>query len=82
MRILMSILLFILLCIGIILSGGLMGVFLNIVTRKRKKNILEFFCETNYIYGKFTDQNEISIDEVVTHFKNLDFWLTNFLNKT
>ena len=73
MRILMSILLFILLCIGIILSGGLMGVFLNIVTRKRKKNILEFFCETNYIYGKFTDQNEISIDEVVTHFKNLDF---------
>ena len=49
-----------------------MGVFLNFVTRKRKENIPESFCETNYIYNKFTDQNEISIDEVVTHFKILD----------
>ena len=68
----MSTLPFTLLCIGIILSGGFIGVFLNFVKRK-KKNIPDFFCETNYIYGKFTDQNEISIDEVVTHFKTLDF---------
>ena len=68
----MSTLPFTLLCIGIILSGRLMGVFLNFVTRKRKENIPESFCETNYIYNKFTDQNEISIDEVVTHFKILD----------
>lgn len=68
----MSTLPFTLLCIGIILSGGFIRVFLNFVTRKQK-NILDFFCETNYIYGKFTDQNEISIDEVVTHFKTLDF---------
>ena len=64
---------FTLLCIGIILSGGLMGVFLNFVTRRRKENIPESFCETNYIYDKYTDQDEISIDEVVTHFKPLDF---------
>lgn len=70
----MSTLPFTLLCIGIILLGGLIGVFLNFVTRKRKENIPEFFCETNYIYRKFTDQNEISIDEVVTHFKLLDFY--------
>ena len=68
----MSTLPFTLLCIGIILSGGFIGVFLNFVTRKQK-NIPDFFCETNYIYGKFTDQNEISIDEVVTHFKTFDF---------
>ena len=68
----MSTLPFTLLCIGIILSGGLMGVFLNFVTRKRKEKITESFFETNYIYNKFTDQNEISIDEVVTHFKILD----------
>ena len=69
----MSTLTFTLLCISIILSGGLMGVFLNFVTRRRKENIPESFCETNYIYDKYTDQDEISIDEVVTHFKPLDF---------
>lgn len=69
----MSTLPFTLLCIGIILSGGLMGVFLNFVTRRRKENIPESFCETNYIYDKYTDQDENSIDEVVTHFKPLDF---------
>lgn len=69
----MSTLPFTLLCIVIILSGGLIGVFLNFITGKRQKYIPKFFCKTNYIYDKFTDQNEISIDKVVTHFKTLDF---------
>lgn len=68
----MSTLPFTLLCIGIILSGGLVGVFLHIITRKQKENIPKSFCESNVIYRKFTDQNEVSIDEVVKNFELLD----------
>lgn len=68
----MSTLPFTLLCIGIILSGGLIGVILHIITKKQKENIPESFCDSNVIYRKFTDQNEVSIDEVAKNFKLLD----------
>lgn len=60
--------------IGIIISGGLIGVFLHIITKKQKENIPESFCDSNVVYRKFTDQNEVSIDEVA---KNLNFWIFN-----
>ena len=68
----MSTLSFTLLCISIMLSGGLIGVFLHITTKKQKENISEFFCKNNTIYCKFTDQNEVSIEEVAKKFELLD----------
>ena len=68
----MSTLPFTLLCIGIMLSGGLIGVFLHIITKKQKENIPESFCESNVVYLKFTDQNDVSIDEVAKKFELLD----------
>lgn len=68
----MSTLPFTLLCIGIILSGGLIGVILHIITKKQKDNIPKSFCDNNVIYRKFTDQNEVSIDEVAKSFELLD----------
>lgn len=68
----MSTLPFTLLCIGIILSGGLIGVILHIITRKQKENNPKTFCDSNVIYHKFTDQNEFSIDEVAKNFELLD----------
>ena len=63
---------FTLICIGIMLSGGLIGVFLHIITKKQKENIPESFCESNAIYCKFTDQNEVPLDEVAKNFELLD----------
>lgn len=68
----MSTLPFTVLCIGIIISGGLIGVFLHMITKKQKENIPESFCDSNVVYGKFTDQNEVSIDEVAKEFELLD----------
>ena len=68
----MSTLSFTLLCISIMLSGGLIGVFLHIITKKQKENIPESFCESNVVYRKFTDQNEVFIDEVAKKFELLD----------
>ena len=61
-----------LLCIGSMLLGGLIGVCSHIITKKQKENILESFCERNVIYWKFTDQDEVSLDEVVKDFELLD----------
>ena len=61
---------FILLCLGIILFGLFIGLFLGILANiEEKKKKTDFFCEDNLIYGKFTDQEEVSIDEVVKRFK-------------
>lgn len=68
----MTTLLFTLLMIGIILSGGLIGIVLHLISKKQRENVPKSFCETNVTYGKFTDQNEVSIDEVVKNFKLLD----------
>ncbi len=68
----MSTLPFTVLCIGILLSGVLIGICLGIITKKQKENIPKSFCESNVIYGKYTDQNEVSIDEVIKEFKLLD----------
>lgn len=55
------------------LSGITFGIIEGIITKKRNKNISQSFCDANYIYGKFTDQVEVSIDEVVKKdFKLLD----------
>ena len=63
---------FTLLMIGIILSGGLIGIVLHLISKKQRENVPKSFCETNVTYCKFTDQNEVSIDEVVKNFKLLD----------
>ena len=68
----MSTLPFTLLMIGIILSGGLIGVVLHLISKKQRENVPKSFCETNVTYSKFTDQNEVSIDKVVKNFKLLD----------
>lgn len=67
----MSTLPFIILCIGIIFFGVFVGIVLAIFTRKQKK-YAKIFCENNFIHGKFLDQDEISIDEVVKDFNLLD----------
>ena len=59
--------------IGIILSGILLGIFAGIISKKQNQNIPQSFVDYNYINSKFTDQTEISIDEVI---KN-DFKLLN-----
>ena len=62
----------ILFIIIIFLSGIIGGIIAKILTKNKKKNI-PLFCNTNYIYGKFTDQYEVSIDDVVKKdFKLLD----------
>ena len=48
-------------------------IVLNMGSGQLSENISKSFCEDNAIYGKFTDQDEVSIDEVVTDFKLLDF---------
>ena len=58
--------------IGIMLIGGLIGIFLHIITKKQKENIPESFCGSNAIYCKFTDQNEVSLDEVTKKLELLD----------
>ncbi len=63
----MSTVAFILLCLGIILFGLFIGLFLVIIEEKKKKT--DLFCEDNLIYRKFTDQDDVSIDEVVKRFK-------------
>ena len=63
----MSTVSFILLCLGIILFGLFIGLFLVIIEEKKKKT--DLFCEDNLIYRKFTDQDDVSIDEVVKRFK-------------
>ena len=68
----MSTLVFTIICIGIILLGAAIGVFLYIITPKQKNNISKSFCESNAICSKFTDQNEISIDKIIKNFKLLD----------
>lgn len=68
----MSTLFFTLLCIGIILSGGLIGVLLHIIVKNKKKILQNFFCNNNGIYCKFVDQIEVSIDEVSKNFELLD----------
>ena len=68
----MSTLPFIILCIGIIFFGIFVGIVLAIFTRKQKENMPKSFCESNFIYGKFLDQDEISIDEVIKDFNLLD----------
>lgn len=64
---------FLLLIIFIILSGILIGMIAGIVSRKQNKNIPKSFCDTNHVFYKFTDQNEVSIDKVVEDFKLLNF---------
>lgn len=64
---------FLVLIIFIILSGILIGIIAGIVSRKQNKNITKSFCDTNHVFYKFTDQNEVSIDKVVEHFKLLNF---------
>ena len=62
----------ILFIIIIFLSGTIGGIIAKILTKNKNKNI-PLFCNTNYIYGKFTDQYEVSIDDVVKKdFKLLD----------
>lgn len=68
----MSTLPFVLLCISIIVFGALIGLFLSIITNKKKKLIPISFCKSNKIYGKFTDQNEVSINTIIKDFKLLD----------
>ena len=68
----MSTLIFTIICIGIILLGAVIGVFLYISTPKQKDNISKSFCKNNAICSKFTDQNEISTDKVIKNFKLLD----------
>ena len=64
---------FILFIIGIFLSGFTFGLITEIITTERNKKIPQSFCDTNYVYSKFTDQVEVSIDEVVKkNFKLLD----------
>ncbi len=63
----MSTVAFILLCLGIILFGLFIRLFLVIIEEKKKKT--DLFCEDNLIYRKFTDQDDVSIDEVVKRFK-------------
>ncbi len=62
----------ILLCVSI-LGGGLTGTFLGIMKNKQKESVPKSFCDNNVIFGKFTDQHDPSIDEVVKDFKLLDF---------
>lgn len=64
---------FLLLIIFIILSGIFIGIIAGIVSRKQNINIPKSFCDTNYVFYKFTDQNEVSIDKVVEDFKLLNF---------
>ena len=55
------------------LSGITLGIIEGIINQKRNQNISQSFCNANYIYGKFADQNELYIDEVVKKdFKLLD----------
>lgn len=68
----MSTLIFTIICIGIILLGAVIGVFLYIITPKQKDNVSKSFCKSNAICVKFTEQNEISIDKVIKDFKLLD----------
>lgn len=68
----MSTLPFIILCICIIFFGVFVGIVLAIFTRKQKENMSKSFCESHFIYGKFLDQDEISIDEVIKDFNLLD----------
>lgn len=65
----MSTLVFAIICIGIILLGAVIGVFLYIITTKQKDNISKSFCKSNAICSKFTDQSEVSIDKVINDFK-------------
>ena len=62
----------ILVCVSIFL-GALAGICLSIIKKKQKGNIPKSFCEDNVIFGKFTDQYDVSIDDVVKDFKLLDF---------
>ena len=63
----MSTVAFILLCLGIILFGLFIALFLAIIVGKRKEP--DIICEDNYIYRKFTDQDDVSINEVAKRFK-------------
>ena len=46
------------------------GYYLNApFVEEEKKKKTDLFCEDNLIYRKFTDQDDVSIDEVVKRFK-------------
>ena len=66
----MSTVTFILLCLGIILFGLFIGLFLSILAIIKGKNEdPDLICEDNQIYRKFTDQDDVSINEVAKRFK-------------
>lgn len=67
-----------LLLVAIFSFGFAFAIIIYLVSNKKNINISESFSG-NKIYGKFTDQTDPSIDDIVKDFKLLDDWLIEFL---